>query len=76
MVIAIIVLVIMAALAAYFAWTIWAAYAEARRERVERARRTRVIHQAEYQIHTKASEAFRNMMRVAREKSGGCEGHR
>ena len=76
MIIAIIFLVIMSALVAYLAWTIWKAYGEARNERVERARRRRVIQQAEYQIHTKASEAFRNMMRVAREQTDGCRGHR
>jgi hypothetical protein len=76
MIIASIFLAIMFALAAYLAWTIWEAYGEARNERLDRARRRRVIHEAEYQIHTKASEAFRNMMRVAREQTDGCRGHR
>lgn len=76
MVIAIIILAIMVGAASFMAWTIWDAYSEARQARVERARRTHVVRQAEYQIHTKASEAFRNMMRVAREHTDGCEGHR
>jgi uncharacterized protein YpmB len=76
MIATIIILVIIAGAATYLTWTIWEAYAEARQERVERARRKRVISQAEYQIHTKASEAFRNMMRVARGQSDGCQGHR
>ena len=76
MIIAIIFFVVMFAFAAYLAWTIWEAYGEARNERVERARRRRVIQEAEYQIHTKASTAFQNMMRVAREQTDGCRGHR
>lgn len=75
MIIAMIFLVITAGAAAYLVWTIWESYAEVRQERVEWARRMRVIRQAEYQIHTKASEAFRNMMRApVSERAGARRG--
>jgi hypothetical protein len=73
---AIIFLLIMVALFGFMVWTIWDAYVEARGERVERARRMRTVQRAEYELHRKASDAFRRMMRVAREQTDGCDGHR